>query len=257
MKIRTALTILKPGNLLNHRLGYCSVCSKRTIFFINGSLETIRNHAPCLYCRSCSRYRHMAKTILETYRERGIETLADFKNHPDIVVFNTISTGPIVKRMGKGANIICSEYFDDTESGQIKNGVLCQDLQKLTLMDDSIDLVISEDVFEHIPDYRAAFGEVYRVLKNGGHHIFSIPFYFGEKTRDLFEVKNGKRVLFETVEYHGDPVRGLIPCYTRFGYDVLDFIRQIGFEARLEISRYEDEVRFGTFDCFTFITRKS
>jgi SAM-dependent methyltransferase len=111
-------------------------------------------------------------------------------------------------------------------------------------------------VFEHVPDYRRGFQEVHRVLKKGGYHVFSIPYHFDRKTRDLFEMDNGKRRLHEPVEYHGDPVRGTIPCFTHFGYDLIDFLDNIGFESRIDVSRFVDEERWRTYESFTFVTRK-
>lgn len=256
MRLKTALSPRKLKYLWQNRLGYCTVCSKPSIFILTGTPETIRNHALCVRCRSCSRNRHLAKCVLEIFREKNIQTLAGFGSRPDVVVLNIAAQGAIVEKMGRAPNIICSEYFDDVKPGESKNGVLCQDLQSLTFANDTFDLLVSEDVFEHVPDYRQGFREVHRVLKRGGSHVFSIPFFFGNKTRDLFELQNGKRVLFKPIEYHGDPIRGMIPCFTYFGDDMLDFLRETGFEVRVEISRFADEIRFGTFDSFTFIARK-
>lgn len=54
--------------------------------------------------------------------------------------------------------------------------------EKLPFKDNSFDLVVAWDVMEHIPDDRRAFAEVTRVLKSGGHFLFSVPLreeYFG------------------------------------------------------------------------------
>jgi SAM-dependent methyltransferase len=256
MKLSTITRLLNPGALLRNRSGTCAVCGKVTLFIVTGSPETIRNHAVCLRCGSTSRNRHVALWIRNEFQAKGIGNLGDFRAHPELIVHNTSVGGFLFKALGTAPNITHSEYYDGVERGAYKNGVLNQDLQALTFSDCSIDLMISEDVFEHVPDFRKGFAEVHRVLKPGGKHIFTIPHYNDRLTRDLFRMENGKPVLFEPIEYHGDPIRGQIPCFTHFGHDTLGILEDLGFEARLEWSRYADNIRYGTFDCYTFITKK-
>ena len=45
----------------------------------------------------------------------------------------------------------------------------------------NLDFIISSDVFEHIdpyPSLQKAFDNLYKMLKNGGHIIFSVPIIF-------------------------------------------------------------------------------
>jgi SAM-dependent methyltransferase len=256
MKLRTIWRYLRPRYLRDHRRGFCPVCSRRTIFLLTDTAETIRNHALCVRCGSCSRQRHVALHVLEALRERGVARYADLGARPDIAVYDTSTEGRLARRMAGAPNLTVSEFFDDVPPGESRDGVMCQDLQRLTFADATFDLIVSEDVFEHVPDYARGFREVFRVLKPGGYHVFSIPYHFDRRTRPLFEWREGRPVLFEPVEYHGDPIRGLIPCYTHFGYDLLDILRETGFEARLEISLFGESERFGTFDSFTLVTRK-
>jgi hypothetical protein len=94
------------------------------------------------------------------------------------------------------------------------------------------------------------------VLKPGGLHVFSIPFYFDRKTEDLFIVQDKRPVLKEPIEYHGDPIRGRIPCFVHFGSDLLDLQRDLGFDAKVAIAQQADIRRYGVFDCYTLIARK-
>jgi SAM-dependent methyltransferase len=188
---------------------------------------------------------------------QGINGLGDFRRHPELKVFNASAASPTARALGHAPNIICSEFFDGVEPGAYKDGVLNQDLRQLTFPENSLDLVITEDVFEHVPEYRQGFREVHRVLKKGGWHIFTIPYYFDRRTKDLFEMRDGKPILSEPIEYHGDPIRGNIPCFVHFGYDLLDYQREIGFEIRMEWARYADVRKYGVFDCYTLIARKS
>jgi len=256
MKIATFLKFFRPKYLIRNRFGFCPVCGHRSLFLLTDTIDKIRNHAICVRCGSVSRHRHVALTILKKFKYKNIRKLSDFGKRIDLAVFNSISFGPIVKAMGRHPHIVCSEYFDSVKSGDFKGGVLCENFEDLSFENETFDLVISEDVFEHLKDYKKGFLEVLRVLKKGGIHVFSIPFYFGKRTKNLFEIKNGIETPLGEIEYHGDPVRGMITTYTHFGEDVKEFLNDIGFDVEVDIANASNQRRFGTYDCFTFVTTK-
>ena len=243
--------------LWRNKPGHCPVCGKSTLFIFTQPFELVRNNALCLWCRSQSRNRQVALCILDAFGPKGILALSDFRRHPEITVLNTSTTTALAKALGHGSNIHCSEFLDGVAPGaRSESGVLNQDLTRLTFADSSLDLILTEDVFEHIPDYKLGFREVHRALKKGGMHIFSIPFYFDRRTRDLFTWKDGKPVLTEPIEYHGDPVRGQIPCYAHIGYDMLDYLRELGFSIEIRRTGFVEQRSYGTFDCYTLVTTK-
>ena len=256
MQIKTFLHFARIKYFWRHKSGFCPVCGKNSIFILTQEIQRMRNDGICIWCGSCSRTRHVAKCILDEFKDRKISSLNDFKTNSDISVFNASSDDPIARKMGPAKNISASEYFDDCKPGEYKNGVQCQDLEQLTFSDCSMDLIITEDVFEHVKNWRKGFTEVYRVLKKNGVHVFSIPFYFDEKTEDLFTQKNGKYELIEPVEYHGDPIKGSIPTYTHLGYDLFDFLRSINFDVKVNVSQYADDIKFATYNSYSFITKK-
>lgn len=257
MKLRKLVKYLHPRYLATSRSGRCAVCCRPTLFILTDTPETIRNHAICVRCRSSSRNRHVALAIVRAFAARGIGRLADFARHPDLLVLNTSSDTAIARALGRTPNIICSEYFDGANPESRRDDVRNENLERLSFADDMFDLVVSEDVFEHVCDADRGFREVHRVLKPGGVHVFSIPFAFGSKTEELFDRRDAGIVLREPIEYHGDPLRGRIPCYTRFGIDLFDALSAIGFDTRLELSLFAESRRFGTFDSFTFVARKT
>ncbi len=134
-------------------------------------------------------------------------------------------------------NYICSEYFGNSfKSGDFVNNVMHQDLMNLSLNTESIDLAISSDVFEHIPDPYKAHEEVYRVLKKGGRHIFTVPFYqteFLDEDRTILD-SNGGLVFLKQPIYHEDPIRqeGAL-VYKIFSIEMLVKLRRIGFRTNL------------------------
>jgi len=234
----------------------CTVCGHLSVFLLTAGLDTIRNHAVCIRCRSSARNRHVAQWVIRETAGAGIRGLADFRGKPHLVVLNASSTGAIARALGKSSNITCFEFFEDVEPGALKDGVMNQDLRRMTFANDSVDLLVTEDVLEHVPEYRVAFAEIHRVLKRGGLHVYSIPFYFDRKTEDLFTTQEGHPVLKEPIEYHGDPRRGRIPCFAHFGFDLLEVQRDLGFDVKIARASYSDVRRFGVFDCYTLIARK-
>ena len=60
------------------------------------------------------------------------------------------------------------------------------DATKLPFKDESFDTILSVDVIEHIPDYRAFISEAYRVLRPGGTALIQTPNYPIKRLYDLF-----------------------------------------------------------------------
>lgn len=124
-----------------------------------------------------------------------------------------------------------SEYFGGVPPGERKNGIPCQDVQCLRLPDASFDLVTSTEVFEHVPDDRRGFSEVFRVLKPGGHKVFSVPLSMEERTRERAVLEAGVVRHLLDPEYHSDRIRGkgTVLAYRNYGADIGDRLRDAGF----------------------------
>jgi len=140
-----------------------------------------------------------------------------------------------------GSHYLCSEYLStDLKSGEVVDGVLHVDLQQTHFGDDSLDYILSSDVLEHVPDPLQAMREAYRILRRGGCHIFTVPFYFhrftNERRSELTE--EGEIVSFRKEWYHRDPLRteGVL-VYNVFAPELLCELEIIGFEAKLCLVR--------------------
>lgn len=107
-----------------------------------------------------------------------------------------------------------------------------EDLTQLSFPDASFDAVITQDVFEHVPDYESAFGECYRVLKHGASLIFTIPFFPNLEKTEIRATISADGTLHHLLppEFHGNPVgeEGSL-CFQHFGWDILDSLRKAGF----------------------------
>lgn len=85
------------------------------------------------------------------------------------------------------------------------------DLRHLPLADNSLDLVTSLDTLEHIEQDTEALAEIFRVLKPGGHGLFTVPAHpwmFSAHDRALHHVRRYRRGEFrQKVEQAGFTVR--------------------------------------------------
>jgi SAM-dependent methyltransferase len=76
-----------------------------------------------------------------------------------------------------------------------------EDVQALSFPDASIDVIVSQDVMEHVLDPDRAFAEIARVLRPGGLHVFTVPLYpWATRMR---VAPDG--TLLAPAEYHSDP----------------------------------------------------
>src|SRR5699024_5851323 len=87
------------------------------------------------------------------------------------------------------------------------------------------DLVITQDVLEHVANPASAFREIARVLRPGGRHVFTIPWYPAAKTRTRAYEQQGRIVHVLEPEHHGNPVdpEGSL-VFTDFGGDLPEMI---------------------------------
>jgi SAM-dependent methyltransferase len=149
-------------------------------------------------------------------------------------VYELSSRGPLVTFLRERVpDLTCSEYFDDVPPGERRNGVQCQDVERLTFGDASFDLCTSTEVFEHVPDDRQGFREVRRVLKPGGVMMFTVPLTGAPATIERARLEDGHIVHLLPPEYHGDRIRGAgnVLAFRNYGEDIIDRLRGAGFAS--------------------------
>lgn len=125
-----------------------------------------------------------------------------------------------------------SEYLGPQYAGgTIVNGIRHEDAAALSLSDQSTDIIVSNDVFEHVPFPERSFSECLRALRTGGVMLMTIPFA-GDTQASVMraEMKNGVIDHLLPPEYHGNPVseEGSL-VFTCYGWDVLDMAKRVGF----------------------------
>jgi SAM-dependent methyltransferase len=239
------------------RGGYCTVCGKSTYFLKFVGNDFLRETFICVNCRSNSRNRHVAKLLCDTFMIREPYSLEKFTGSlPNLSVYEAQAGGAIHNKLKFLNNYNCSEFFGDVARGSVTSkGILCQDLENLTFSDNSFDLVITQEVFEHVRNPEIAWREVYRVLKPGGYHIFTIPWYRDHKTvrRVLIEGENEVYILPQV--YHADDIRnGLV--YSDFGHDLPEELDNMGFHTHVYCNNNEESKLYRIYSSYVFVSKK-
>ena len=121
-----------------------------------------------------------------------------------------------------------SHYYPDVATGEIVNGVRSEDLENLSFDDESFDLHLTQDVFEHLFNPAAAFREIARTLRPTGAHVFTTPLVRkNEPTHFCAHLAPNRTVvhLTEPPEYHRNPISPEGSLVTvNWGYDITEFI---------------------------------
>lgn len=226
-------------------VGFCPICGKLTAFL--KFTDNLRESGQCSFCKSTNRQRQIGLVVLNAISEttkikfHSLKEMAlKAKQIPELSnlrIYNTETTGIVHHYLNNFPGYVASEYFGDNyASGDTINGKLHQDLTSTTFETSSIDLVISSDVFEHIPKPYKGFAEIKRILKSGGRHIFTVPFYsdrYKDEVRAILDEYGTLKHLLTPV-YHGDPLRteGIL-VYVIFSMEMLLKLDDLGYQVKM------------------------
>lgn len=222
---------------LGTTIGFCTVCGQVTA--LTRWQTNFRETGCCVNCRAINRHRQIAAVVCIALREwKGIacRALAEINAHSDWAIFNTESAGALHRYLSRLPGYVCSEYWGSQYMpGEVVNGVRNENLTCLSFPNDTFDFVISSEVLEHIPEPYRAHREIFRVLRPGGQHIFTVPFHSTSYRDDVRAIiEDGEIKMLQPPIYHGDPLRANgILVYTIFSLEMLLKLNEIGFRTRM------------------------
>lgn len=246
--------------------GRCLACGANTKFVFNSwsigddlrafwadpTVSQAYTRRESMFCRSCCaslRVRRIAEVLIALYGPTGCTSLAQLIQDPkfrdlEIAEINTIgSVGSLHALLQQVPRLAFSDYRGPERLGELINGTRNEDICRLTYPDAAFDLVLSSDTLEHVQDFRVALAETRRVLQPGGRHVFTVPVVWTRATT-VARAKiagDGKIVHLMPALYHGRgsgayrfiPVGVDLLTFTEFGRDIVDYIREAGFEPEV------------------------
>lgn len=217
--------------------GWCGSCERPAWFSFDvrddGTID-LREQMVCDHCDLNARHR-VSMGLLAELRRDGASAR----------VYATEQASPAFRWIKTHyAGAVGSEFFSPDQKGRLDTQLKSllgddaelerEDVTALSFEDESFDAVVSSDVLEHVPDFRAALENFYRVLAPGGDLILTVPFLDASQDslrRAEIDGSGEIRHLVEP-EYHGDPVspEGVLAFHS-FGWDLLDALRECGFKT--------------------------
>ena len=189
--------------------GYCPCCNKKTLFVATDCW--LRDSLRCVKCNSLPRDRQVFKYINTILKQRTDLNVLEFAAVPGAYMHDR-----------KTKSYIISHYYPTEKFGKLDTSFYNEDIQQTTFQDNTFDLVIHEDVLEHINAPFQAVLDSFRILADNGILVFTCPIsYDGTPTKQLVSVDNsGSLILHQPATYHGNPIseNGSL-VFWEFGYD--------------------------------------
>jgi len=232
--------------------GACAVCGELGTFR-KESLAVSETYA-CIHCRALLRYQGQARVLVERLSKHGSTSFAALCREPEfraLRIWEPGTLGPFRNFLVDLPGNIVSNYWPGVASGEVRDGVQCQDLMSLSFDSESIDVVITSDIFEHVRKPFMGFAEVHRVLRRGGLHVFSVPGLWPTQpfTTPRVDVSGDTDVFLVSPMYHFD-----LLVYNDFGQDLPNLLANLGF--RTDVRHFEGGTE-ATSQLVTFCSVKS
>lgn len=209
--------------------GVCQVCAQAVGLLADHQHDipegvNFRERLVCPSCQLNARQRLMAHLLQDTIR--GLD------HAPRIYLYEQVTPFFQWAQTALGGEVIGSEYLGhDVEGGAVINGVRHEDALALSFEDGSLDVIVSQEVLEHVPEVEPAIAESARVLRPGGRFLFTVPFHTAaDVTVRRAKLVDGEVVHLLEPDFHGNPVssEGSLVFFDH-GWDILDRFRRHGF----------------------------
>lgn len=211
--------------------GLCPICAQERIFDVTG--PWLRDQLFCRGCGSLPRERALMLALASV--------APDWRNlriHESSPAQRGVST-KLQKECGQ---YVASQFFLDAPLGTARDGFRCEDLERQTFKDGTFDLVITQEVMEHVFDPAQVCREIWRTLRGGGRYLFTVGVWKQLITSEPRVERRPDGSIHHILEpeFHDDPINPAGALVTiHYGYDLPELIaRWAPFDV--EIRRFVD-----------------
>ena len=185
-----AISLHKPKNL-----GYCCICNSKTVFIEKS--PWLRENYKCLKCGSSPRQRALVNAL--NFFVPHWRCMTVHESSP-----STASSAYIKKEC---KHYSASHYYPDKPLGSMNGKFRCENLSRMTFEDESFDLFITQDVFEHVMDPFKAFSEIGKKKKKGGAHVFTLGWNPNTQISEPRSILVNEEILhLKEPQFHGNPI---------------------------------------------------
>jgi len=209
--------------LYTHK-GRCPACDQIVTF--TADKPYFRNSLQCVSCHSIPRQRALMYVLSTNFPKWRHLRIHESSPGRDIVS----------KRLSTECSAYVATQFDGSaELGSIRSapGVPCksyrnENLEEQTFGDGMFDLVITQDVFEHLLRPDKAIREIARTLVSGGATLMTVPIVRKHQpSRRRAAQRDGEIEHILPPQYHGNPIRRDGSLVTvDWGYDIAAYLQQ-------------------------------
>jgi hypothetical protein len=189
--------------------GVCPVCEQNTAFVA----EQEQDLAPewwghwfrgCLICQSCGSVpRERALLAVLTLLRPNWRALSIHESSPS-------ARGASLRLRNECREYIATQYDTSLSFGTVHPnlGYRSEDLAAQTFPNGIFDVVVTQDVFEHLFDPASAISEIGRTLKPGGIYVMTVPIVRKEQPSIRRAIMHHGVIehLLVPPQYHGNPI---------------------------------------------------
>lgn len=196
----------------------CPICEADSNFTIWS--EHYRDNFLCKSCLNFSIPRERAAAVVLKRMFPDWRSLAIHESSPT-------DRGLSAQLKRQCGSYLATQFYPDQPPGKVIEGFRNENLECQTFEDGCFDIVLTQDVMEHVNDFPKTLADIHRTLRPGGAHIFTTPTYIAAKSLQWAWYRDGEIEWFHEPEYHGNPVaREGSPVTFHYGHDFPDLIAE-------------------------------